>query len=79
MCQLCFRKDPSSLQIAPATFRLLRLFYSFDLSRLGTISVKPETKKELKTVITGFYDEYSGLMLKSKRFINQLEKFQGTN
>ncbi len=79
LCHLCLKKDPLSIQITPATFRLLRLFYSFDLSRLGTISVKPDTKLELKTVITRFYDEYSGLLLKSKRFLNQLEKLQGPN
>ncbi|MFZ3588190.1 DNA repair protein RecO [Bacillus sp. DJP31] len=76
LCHLCVGKDPRSLLITPATVRLLRLFYSFDLNRLGTISVKPETKQELKLVITRFYDEYSGLMLKSKKFLSQLEKFQ---
>jgi DNA repair protein RecO (recombination protein O) len=76
LCHTCSRKDPNRLQISPATVRLLRLFYSFDISRLGNISVKNETKAELKMVITRFYEEYSGLMLKSKRFLNQLDKFQ---
>lgn len=32
-------------------------FY-FDLSRLGNVSVKRETKEELKRVIQLYYDEY---------------------
>jgi DNA repair protein RecO (recombination protein O) len=76
LCHICSEKDPNRLQISPATVRLLRLFYSFDIKRLGNISVKNETKAELKMVITRFYEEYSGLMLKSKRFLNQLDTFQ---
>lgn len=76
LCHECKEKDLHRIDISPATVRLLRLFHSFDINRLGNISVKPETKKELKTVITRFYDEYSGLVLKSKRFLNQLDSFQ---
>lgn len=54
---------------------LLRLFYFFDLSRLGNISVKPETKAELKKIISAYYEEYSGLSLKTKKFLNQMDKF----
>ncbi|WP_456278249.1 DNA repair protein RecO [Bacillus sp. AK128] len=75
LCQNCSGKDQNRLNISPATVRLLRLFYTFDLNRLGNISVKEETKAELKMVISRFYDEYSGLMLKSKRFLTQLETF----
>lgn len=76
LCQDCSGKDRNRQQISPATVRLLRLFYTFDLNRLGNISVKDETKVELKTVITRFYEEYSGLMLKSKRFLTQLDTFK---
>ena len=57
--------------------KLLRLFYYFDLNRLGKISVKDETKKELKKVIDAYYDEYSGLSLNSKRFLSQLDNLKG--
>ncbi|KAA0549376.1 DNA repair protein RecO [Bacillus sp. BGMRC 2118] len=76
LCHECLAKDLHRIEVSPATVRLLRLFHSFDIHRLGNISVKAETKKELKTVISRFYEEYSGLMLKSKRFLNQLDSFQ---
>jgi DNA repair protein RecO (recombination protein O) len=76
LCHQCEGKDIHRLKISSATVRLLRLFHAFDLNRLGNISVKEETKKELKNVISRFYEEHSGLILKSKRFLNQLQSFQ---
>ncbi|WP_066294644.1 DNA repair protein RecO [Bacillus sp. FJAT-29937] len=76
ICHRCLEKDPYHYKISPATVKLLRLFYFFDLSRLGNISVKPETKAELKKVINAYYEEYSGLNLKTKKFLNQMAKFE---
>lgn len=76
LCHRCLDKDPYHLKLQPATVKLLRLFYYFDLSRLGHISVKDETKQELKKVISAYYDEYSGLHLKSKKFLNSIDQFR---
>ncbi|MBU8905673.1 DNA repair protein RecO [Desertibacillus haloalkaliphilus] len=74
ICHRCFHKDPYVMKISTHTVKLLRLFYHFDLNRLGKVSVKQATKQELKEVISAYYDEYSGLSLKSKRFLDQLER-----
>jgi DNA repair protein RecO (recombination protein O) len=76
ICHRCLGKDPYHLKLTPAAVKLLRLFYYFDLSRLGNISVKEETKAELKRVITAYYDEYSGLYLKTKKFLNSMDQFR---
>lgn len=73
ICQKCVPRDRYHLKISQTSVKLLRLFYYFDLSRLGTISIKPETKKELQKVIDAYYDEYSGLHLKSKKFLKQMD------
>ncbi|AZB43663.1 DNA repair protein RecO [Bacillus sp. FJAT-42376] len=73
LCHRCFEKDPYRLVISQGTVRILRLLYFFDLNRLGEISVKTETKNELKLVLTSYYQEYSGLFLKSKRFLDQMD------
>ena len=77
LCHRCKERDRYRISISPATVKLLRLFYYFDLSRLGTISLKDETKQELKKVIQAYYDEYSGLHLKSKKFLQQMHKLDG--
>jgi DNA repair protein RecO (recombination protein O) len=76
ICHRCLDKDPYHFKLSPSAVKLLRLFYHFDLSRLGNISVKEETKAELKSVITSYYDEYSGLHLKTKKFLNSMDKFR---
>jgi DNA repair protein RecO (recombination protein O) len=74
LCDRCKGLDPHHLRISPTAVKLLRLFSSIDLSRLGSVSLKPVTKRELKSLLSAYYDEYSGLKLKSKRFLEQLEK-----
>jgi DNA repair protein RecO (recombination protein O) len=76
LCQHCLQKDPYHYKVSPATIRLLRIFYLLDLSRLGNISVKAETKAELKKIINAYYEEYSGLHLKTKKFLDQLDSFK---
>ncbi|EKN64667.1 DNA repair protein RecO [Neobacillus bataviensis LMG 21833] len=76
ICHRCLNKDPYHFKLSPASVKLLRLFYYFDLSRLGDISVKEETKAELKKVITAYYEEYSGLHLKTKKFLNSMDQFR---
>jgi DNA repair protein RecO (recombination protein O) len=73
ICHRCLSKDPYHFKLSPAAVKLLRLFYHIDLSRLGNISVKQETKDELKNVITAYYEEYSGLHLKTKKFLNSMD------
>ncbi|MGG4491822.1 DNA repair protein RecO [Metabacillus idriensis] len=77
ICHRCFEADPYRLQISQATVKLLRLFYYFDLERLGRVTVKPETKAEIKMVIDSYYSEYSGIFLKSKKFLDQIESLKG--
>lgn len=77
ICHRCFEVDPYRLPISQATAKLLRLFYYFDLERLGKVTVKPETKAELKLVIDSYYSEYSGIFLKSKKFLDQMESLKG--
>lgn len=76
LCHRCIDRDPYHMKLSPAAVRLLRLFYYFDLSRLGNISIKDETKAELKNVISTYYDEYSGLHLKTKKFLNSMDQFR---
>ncbi|MGD6818141.1 DNA repair protein RecO [Metabacillus sp. 84] len=76
LCHRCFEMDPYRLPISQGTVKMLRLLYFFELNRLGKISVKEETKKELKLVLDSYYQEYSGLYLKSKRFMDQMESLR---
>ncbi|MDK8639641.1 DNA repair protein RecO [Niallia taxi] len=75
ICHRCLEHDPYHYKISQAAVKLLRVFYYFDLGRLGNISVKEATKEELNTTISAYYDEYSGLYLKSKKFLQSMKSF----
>lgn len=75
LCHLHAKQDPYCIPVNEAAGKLLRLFYHFDLARLGSVSVKEETKKQIQTIMYAYYDEYCGIYLKSRRFLSQLDKF----
>ncbi|WP_416149326.1 DNA repair protein RecO [Salipaludibacillus sp. HK11] len=74
LCKRCLIEDPYHMKISPAAMKLLRLFQQLNPSRIGHISVKPETKKQLKNALELYYQEYVGVYLKSKRFLDQMDK-----
>ncbi len=75
LCSQCLQADRHSIKVSEATQKLLRLFMTLDLKRLGKISLKQETRAEIKEVLENYYETHSGLYLKSKRFLSQLDKF----
>ncbi|MDQ0254364.1 DNA repair protein RecO (recombination protein O) [Evansella vedderi] len=74
LCSRCKFEDPYSISIHRAVIKLLRLFQHLDLKRIGTINVKQETKDQLKEILAHYYDEFVGVRLKSKRFLDQIDK-----
>ncbi len=76
LCEQDRHTDLNALGLSTHTARLLNLFYHIDLSRLGNVSVKKETKEVLKQVLTTYIDEYTGIRLKSKRFLDQIQAFE---
>ncbi|WP_071460163.1 DNA repair protein RecO [Bacillus massilinigeriensis] len=76
LCHRCIGIDPYHLKVSAPAIKLLRLFYLLDPSRVGNISVKETTKAELKRVITAYYEEYSGLHLKTKKFLDQMDNLK---
>ncbi|MDM5315855.1 DNA repair protein RecO [Fictibacillus sp. b24] len=73
LCERCSYKDPYRMNISKGTAKLLNMFYYLDLARLGNVSLKKETKKELRMLFDAYMDEYSGVFLKSKKFLKQLD------
>lgn len=74
LCSRCRHRDPYGVPLAEGTQKLLRLFRRMDLRRLGNITVSPETKGELKAAMRSLMDQQIGLHLKSRNFLDQLDK-----
>lgn len=56
------------------TIKLLRMFYYVDIDKITKLEVSDNIIKELNDFIDDYYDRYSGLYLKSKEFLKNLEK-----
>ncbi|MGX7394601.1 DNA repair protein RecO [Carnobacterium mobile] len=72
LCQNHWDLDQHRYHASPRAIHFLRLFSVISMDQLGTISLKPETKREIRTVLDLIYDESVGIKLKSKRFIDQM-------
>ena len=55
------------------TIKLLRMFYYVDINKITKLVVSDNIKKELNRFIDDYYDRYSGLYLKSKVFLKNLQ------
>jgi DNA repair protein RecO (recombination protein O) len=75
LCRSCRHNDPPALEISPRALKLLRVFAALDLTRLGNVDVKADTRAELKTIMRAFMDVQLGLRLKSQNFLDQLDKY----
>lgn len=71
ICQNCYH---SGKIYSSKTIQLIRMFIYLDISQITKLDIKKETKKELNAFIKDYYDEYSGLYLKSRSFLNNLVK-----
>lgn len=71
VCQNCYK---SGKIYSSKTIQLIRIFFYVDINQVTKVSIKPETKKEIEEFITEYYEELSGLYLKSKSFLKNLSK-----
>jgi DNA repair protein RecO (recombination protein O) len=75
LCDQCQHEDPQRIRMQLSSLKVLRLLYKLDVHRLGNISVKPETKEELKKVLWLFMDHHTPLRLKSRSFLEKMTDF----
>lgn len=72
---ICYHHFEDSVQryhAHPRAVYFLRQFQSIDVENLKTINVSEETKCLLRHLIDQLYEDYVGIRLKSKRFIDQM-------
>ncbi len=73
LCPEHYEKDPYRSHLDPNVPYLLNQFQTLHFDSLKTISVKPDMKQKLRKFIDEVYEDYIGLRLKSKKFIDDLD------
>jgi len=73
---LCNSCRTNEYIVSDKTIKLLRMFYYVDLSKISKVEVSKEAKYEINRFLDEYYDRYTGLYLKSKNFIKNLDKLK---
>jgi DNA repair protein RecO (recombination protein O) len=78
-CLCCdhFAQDKRRLHIQSNVIYLSNQFLSISLETLENISVKDDTKKQLRSFIDTLYEEYVGVETKAKKFLNSMDDWAG--
>ena len=59
-------------EVDPKVMKLIRMFYYVDVSKIQKLEIKNHLKWQINTFLDEYYDRYTGLYLKSKSFIQNL-------
>lgn len=54
--------------------KLIRMFYYVDLSKISKLDISSSVKNEIDKFLDEYYEDYTGLYLKSKQFLKDLNK-----
>ena len=69
ICSNCRTNEPI---IDEKVIKLLRLYYYVDISKISNLDIEDSVRDSIDTLISEYYDEYSGVVTKSKKFLKDL-------
>lgn len=71
---LCYNCRTNEKVVSDKTIKLLRMFYYVDIAKISNIDISKEVKEEINYFLDDYYDRYTGLYLKSKNLMQNLNK-----
>lgn len=69
VCSNCREFEPI---INDKVLKLIRLFYYVDISKIENLNISENIEKEINNFLDLYYEKYTGLYLKSKKFLDNL-------
>lgn len=76
LCEQHWLSDNHRYHADPKAIHFIRLFASISYDNVQNITLKTETKTLIRKTIDELYDEYVGIYLKSKKFIDQMKQWE---
>lgn len=70
LCKNCYKNE---FIVDPKTVKLIRMFDFVDIEKIKELNIKDINKKEINIFLENYYDEYTGLYLKSKDFLKSIK------
>ena len=71
LCQNCYTNDKI---VDTKTIKLIRMFYYVDISKITKLEVSNKVKEEINEFLDNYYDKYTGLYLKTKNLLKDLNR-----
>lgn len=71
VCNTCHTSEKI---VTEKTIKLIRMFYYVDINKISKLEISDECKNEINEFLDNYYDQYTGLYLKSKSFLSDLKK-----
>ena len=71
ICTNCLRDD---LIVSDKTIKLIRMFYYVDINKITNLDISNKSKIEISNFLDDYYDRYTGLYLKSKKLLKNINK-----
>ena len=76
ICRNCYQNEPI---VSDKMIKLLRMFYYVDIKSISKLDISDSVSLEINEFLDDYYDRYTGIYLKSKNFIKQLNKLTQGN
>ena len=71
VCDKCYTNEK---MVSEKTIKLIRMFHYVDIAKISKLDISRESKNEINMFLDDYYSRYTGLYLKSKKFIKNLQK-----
>lgn len=71
ICDNCYTNEKI---VSEKTIKLIRMFYYVDIPKISKLDISDKSKSEINIFLDDYYSRYTGLYLKSKKFIQNLQK-----
>lgn len=71
LCKNCVTNEK---QVSEKAIKLIRMYYYVDISKITKLEVSHSVEEEINTFLDIYYDTYTGLYLKTKSFLKNLNK-----
>lgn len=71
---VCAKHRTNEPIVNEKVLKLLRLYNYVDVSKITNLDIDETIKNEISNIIDMYYEEYSGVYLKSKKLLKDLEK-----
>ncbi len=71
VCNHCLTNEKI---VSNKTIKLVRIFYHVNIDKITNLDIKEDIKKEVNQFLESYYDNYTGLYLKSTTFLKNLNK-----